>query len=258
MPAVGTFLTPFIMTTLRTYIRLILLLLVLAAPAFAQWEDSVLYNAYLKKDMNTWNRYLHANSFARMTEDEKIRYISYEYGYVATAIDEKLPDAKDHLDAFEAHINMLDTVIPPAQILAYRSSLAAYYALYNKFYFIGKGIESFKLVTQAYAIDSLDPEVITLKGNVDMHAPKAFGGDLKRALKEFELAKKIYEDNGLTHYNWNYISNWLCIAQCYERMGNVLRAIRTCEAILYAEPGFDYVRDVYLPELQSKYDKPKP
>ena len=245
-------------STIRKRIRLAALLLIMAMPAIAQWEDSVLYNAYLKNEMTTWNQYLHANSFARMSQEEQIRYLSYEYGYVATAIDEKAPDAKEHIDAFEAHINLLEPVLPPAQVLVYRSSLAAYHALYNKFFFISKGIESYNLVKQAYEIDSLNPIVLTLKGNVDMHAPKALKGDPKRALKAFELAKKLYEDNGLTQYNWNYISNWLCIAQCYEKMGNLLRAIRTCEAILYAEPGFDYVRDVYLPELQAKYDKPKP
>ena len=43
----------------------------------------------------------------------------------------------------------------------------------------------------------------------------------------------------------------LCIAQCYEKTGEVEKAIHTCQEILESIPDFSYIRDEYLPKLQQ-------
>lgn len=225
--------------------------------AKAQYSDAVLFKAYLATDMKVWDRYLHAFDFSKLSTEEKERYLNYEYGYVATAIDEKAPDAAQHLKNFEQHIQSMKGVLPEATILDYESSLAAYKALMNKAKFISCGLESFNKIKEAYQVDSLNPLVLTLKGNVDFYAPKAFGGNKKRALTYFYKAQKLFEQAGDTVNNWNYVSARLCSIQCEEKLGNVNRAVVLAQRLLQRYPNYVFLRDTYLPELLEKQRKQK-
>lgn len=228
------------------------LLLICSVSAFAQYDDCTLTEAFMRQDMSVWDRYMHAYNFNSLSQKEKLRYLSYEYGYVATAIEQKAADAKTHLTNFEAHIDAVESVLPAAKLLCYRSSAAAYHALYNKMLFVTKGAESYSLVKQAYATDSLDPGVLTLKGNVDFYAPKSLGGNKQRGMNAFFKARRIYEQRGLTHCNWNYLSCCLCIIQGYQKMGKFEKAIDECKALLKKEPNYVYVRNTLLPELERQ------
>ncbi len=237
----------------RLHTVLFLLFLLAGTPLWAQYDDCALYEEYMKQgDLRLWDNYLHAYTFENLSQKEKLRYLSYEYGYVATAIEKKEPDAKAHLTAFEKHVAQMESVLPKARYLCYTSSAAAYNALYNKMLFMSKGIESYNDVKKAYATDSLDPGVLTLKGNVEFYAPKAIGGNKQKAMQHFLLAKRIYEQKGLTQCNWNYLSTRLCIVQCYEKLGRYDKAIEECQSILKKEPNCVCVRDKMLPELQRK------
>lgn len=228
------------------------LLLICSVSAFAQYDDCALTDAYMRQDMTVWDSYLHAYSFNSLSQKEKLRYLSYEYGYVATAIEIKAADAKQHLTDFEAHIDAMEKVIPQAQLLCYRSSAAAYHALYNKVLFVTKGAESYSLVKKAYETDSLNPGVLTLKGNVDFYAPKTLGGNKQRGMSCFFKARRIYEQQNLTHCNWNYLSCCLCIIQGYQKLGQYDKAINECKALLKKEPNYVYVRETLLPEIEKQ------
>lgn len=227
-------------------------LMLLPLLAVAQYSDAVLFNAYLQADMKVWNNYLHAYDFNKLSTKEKLRYLNYEYGYVATAIDEKEPDAATHLEQFEKHIEAMKPHLSEAMYLDYMSSCVAYKALMNKAKFISYGLESKKLIYQAYEVDSLDPSVLTLKGNVDFYAPKLIGGDKKRALAYFYKAQKIFEQSGDTVNNWNYVSCLQCQIQCEDKIGNTDKAIQLARKLLARYPNHAYMRDILLPELLRK------
>ena len=220
--------------------------------SMAQYSDADLFRAYLATDMKTWDKYIHAHNFDKLSNKEKMRYINYEYGYVATAIDEKAPDAEKHLQDFEKHIAALKGILPKATVLDYESSCAAYKALMNKAKFISYGLESFNKIKEAYELDSLNPYVLTLKGNVDFYAPKAFGGNKKRALQYFRTTCRLYEAKGDTLNNWNYLSARLCSIQCEEKLGNVDKAVSLAKKLLQRYPDYAYLRDTYMPELLEK------
>lgn len=226
-----------------------------AAPLRAQsnnYTDAVLFAAYLKNDMAVWDRYLHAVNFDHAPQAEKLRYLNYEYGYVATAIDEKAADRDQHIANFEKHIAALKGVLPEATRLDYESSLAAYKGLNNKAKFISCGIESYKTINAAYAIDSMDPMVLTLKGNVDLYAPKAIGGNKPRAALYFARAVKIYEQRGDTVNNWNYLSSLNCSIQAAEELGQIEKAVNLARKLLKRYPTYAILRDTYLPKLEEK------
>lgn len=238
-------------------LSIILLLSAFCLSAQTKYTDAVLFGAYMRTDMKVWDKYLHSVKFESLSNKEKARYINYEYGYVATAIDEKAPDAEQHLKDFESHIEALKPVLPQATILDYESSCAAYKALMNKAKFISYGLESFNKIKEAFDVDSLNPYVLTLKGNVDFYAPKAFGGNKKRALSYFYKAQRIFEQKGDTVNNWNYVSARLCSIQCEEKLGNLDKAVSLAKKLLARYPDYAYLRDTYLPELLEKQAKKK-
>ena len=230
-------------------------LLLASVFSFAQYSDAVLFDAYLRSDMSVWNAYLHAYDFNKLSLAEKERYLNYEYGYVATAIDLKEPDAEQHLQNFEKHIEALKPHLEEAMYLDYRSSCVAYKALMNKAKFISYGLESKKLIYQAFEVDSLNPSVLTLKGNVDFYAPKMIGGNKQRALGYFYKAQRLFEQKGDTVNNWNYVSCLQCQIECEVKVGNTDKAIRLARKLLTRYPQHAYIRDTLLPDLLKKQKK---
>lgn len=235
--------------------RHLILLLITAncacAAAQAQFADSLLFAAYLDGEMNVWDIYLHSVSFNTLSTKEKKRYLSYEYGYVATAIDNKATDTKQHIDSFEQHIALLRPQLPEATALTYRSALAAYKAKSGKM-FLNNAIRSYTLAQEAYAADKKSEIALTLKGNIDFYAPPALGGDKKSALRYFREAQELYEASGDTLTCWNYVATRLCIIQCEDKIGNTCTALRLAEGLLRSYPSFTYLRDSYIPELCSR------
>jgi len=229
-----------------------------AASPTISFTKSQLYQAYLKNDMRVWNGYLHATSFDNLSKTDKIQYLNYEYGYLAVAVEEDVKDVEQHLQNFEAHINALVGILPEATILTYRSSLAAYKAMHNKWTFASNGMKSVQLVEQAYALDSMNPLVLTLKANVDFYAPRAFGGNKKRAIEYFLRAERLYVERGDTLQNWDLTATRLCLVQCYQKIGKIDMALQRADEMLRRDPNFVFLRDELYPELKkSKAKKSK-
>ena len=85
--------------------------------------------------------------------------------------------------------------------------------------------------------------------------PSMFGGDKKRSIEYFNRALALYGTQMQKRYNWNVLETQLTLAQCYEKTGQVDKAIALCEQVLKSEPNYVYMRDVYLPQLKSSYNK---
>lgn len=241
----------------KTFALICLSVICACAMAQAQYTDKVLCDAYMAENMKVWDAYLHSVSFSKLSLTEQKRYLNYEYGYVATAINEKAPDAKQHLKDLEAHINALETKLPKSTVLTYRSGMLAYHALMNKLQFLTKGMESFNMIKDAYKADPNDPMMLCLKGNVDFYAPKAFGGSKDRAMEYFYKAIKLYEQQQKTVDNWNYMSARMCAIQCEDQKGNVKKALGMAEQLLKEYPNYKMLRDKYLPDLRTRAAKSK-
>jgi len=215
----------------------------------AQYTKQQMYDAYLTQNMRLWDKYLHAHKWTNLSTAEKSIYINYEYGYIATAIDEKQPDAKQHIEVFLSHINDMSQVLPEATILVYKSSYAAYRAKAYTMEFASQGLKAMNIAKDAVRVDSLNPLALTLYGCVEFYAPKLFGGNKHRALQAFTKAEYIYKQTGDTINNWNYISCQMQRAMCLEKIGNKTEAIALCKKILQDAPNFIFIRDTYLPSL---------
>lgn len=233
-------------------IFLLTVLLLIPVLGCAQYSEQELYNAYLKSDMGLWKEYIEQADWSTITLREKQRLLNYQYGYVAFAISADDKDAEMHLDKFEQHIEYMEKLLDPSTLACYRSSYAAYKMSFNVFRKLIYANQAMSWANEAMRLDSLNPAALTLKANIDLYCPKAFGGNKTRALYYFLRAEKRYQELGMTRYNWNYRALQLCIAQCYEKTGYKEKAIAKCQSILKEEPRFAYIRDIYLPTLLGK------
>lgn len=235
-------------------LNIIFLTLLINLPLYAaDFSKRVLYEAYLASDMTVWGNYLKRMDTKSLSIAEMAEMVNYEYGYIAFCQGEKrMDEAEERLRLFEQHINRLETGgYSPSNVQVYRSSVCAYQIAYNKLKFISLANKAIAFVEKAVEIDSLNPIALTLKGNVDFYRPGAVGGSKKRALETFLKAEKLMRQQRMTVDCWNYRSLQMCIAQCYEKLGDKKKAIAYCEHILDEEPDFVYIRDVYLPELKK-------
>lgn len=229
-------------------------LLFCSALCFAQYTDEQLYEAFLHQDMSVWRDFVTTSKWEELSVEERKRLINYEYGFLATAIDRKDPQADEYLSAFRKHVEneYKEEHISEAHYCMYMSSVNAYDFMLNKSRLFSAGLQSFKLVKRAAELAPDDPFVLTLKANVDFYAPSAFGGDKEEALKMFTRARNLFVKNMDCTHLWNYASLRMCIAQCYEKTGDTQRAIDECRSILSEIPDFRYIRDEYLPYLLEK------
>ena len=218
----------------------------------AQYSDKEMYQAYLKQDMAYWDSYIHHYNWSQLSKSEKERYLNYEYGYIATAIDEKQPDAKKHNDDFLEHIDEMEHILPKATILTYRSSYAAYRAKLSTWEYAKQGVKAMQLAKEAVKADKNNPLALTLLGCVDFYAPGLFGGSKPNALKSFTKAEKIFCQQGDTINNWNYASVCMQLAMCLDKTGKTDEAIALCRKMLQRDPNFLFIRDEYLPQLLKK------
>lgn len=223
----------------------------------AQYTDEQLFADYLRRDLHSWRTFIETADWEKADTRERMRIINYEYGCIASAIDSVPDKAQGYLAKFKQHIESLHGTIPESTYCTYASAAAAYDFMLDKSKLFSAGLKSFNLCKEAVEHDPNDPIALTLKGNVDFYAPKGFGGNKKRALEEFLKAERIFKERGGYRYLWNYWAMQLCIAQCYDKTGDIDNAITQCKKILKENPDFEYVRDEYLPSLLQRKQKGK-
>lgn len=217
------------------------------------YSDSVLYQAYLHNNIKIWKDYIEVSDWQHLNLTERLRLLHYEYGYVATLID--ATEGKTNLQAatylarYERHLTCLQDSLSPSQYAAYLSAANAYTFMLDKRKLISAGLQSFQLAKNAVRLDSNEPMALILKGNIYFYAPRALGGNKQQALEMYLKAKQQLEKQRLTAFNWTYTALLLCIAQCYEKTGQLDKAIEETQRILKNNPEFIYVRDTYLPSL---------
>jgi len=234
----------------------ILVLMLVAKLAYCQFSDQQLYQAYMQADLSMWGQYIDAQDWSRLSHAERKRLINYEYGYIPVLADQKrMDEAARYLKQYNQHLSAEQKYLSQADYLAYLSASHAYAYLLDKSLILSEGMQSFKIAKQAVEADESNVIALTLKGNVDFYAPKLFGGSKEKAMEMFLKAEKSMEQDPYYQYLWNLPAMQLCIAQCYEKLGDLEAAIRQTNKILARHPNFKYVKDTYWPQLKQKKQK---
>ncbi|MBR1923048.1 MAG: hypothetical protein IJ838_04785 [Paludibacteraceae bacterium] len=226
-------------------ITLILLALLAGCPA----TDSLLYVSYLEQDLTSWSTYLNATDWEKADGEERNRILLYEYGYVPYLHSKgDTLGSRTFYQRFEAHITEYEPLLTTAEYAAYRSAAYAYS------YMLGDGgllaaYQSLRYAKKSVEADSLCPLALIVRGNVYFYAPHIAGGSKKKALRCFQAAERVMENDSDYRYIWIYPSTQLCIAQCLDKIGKPSEAKLMCKKILRLHPSFVYVREEYFPTL---------
>jgi len=221
-------------------------------------HQSVIYQAYISGKMDKWASVITSVEKEKSPGiDRKLELISYYYGYSGYLIGTKKTEtAEKYIDKAEKLINDVLKKSPAnATALAYKGSFTGFRIGISKFKAITLGPESNASIEKALKIDPDNVQAIVDKGNSLFHTPKIFGGDKKEALKLFQKAAALLENNSGAINNWFYLNVLTLIAKTYEQTGNYQQALHTYNKILKFEPDYQWVKNELYPACQAKVRK---
>jgi len=180
-----------------------------------------------------------------------------EYGLIAWCIGEdrcQEDEVEARLDRTEGYLKAL-TALPggaargyatQGALLAMRIGLSPAKAVYL-------GPRSSSYLDQAMAADPQEPAAWVEKANMYYHAPGWLGGDKAKAIQYFAEAARLYEARpALRQANWLYLHSLTWLGRAYADTGQLAEARRTYRRLLAFEPGFSWVRDELLPEVEAQ------
>jgi len=235
---------------------LLFVCLFVAGLAFGQFSDEQLYKAYMQSDLSLWGQYIDAQNWNQLSHAERKRLINYEYGYIPVLADQqRMNEAARYLCQYNQHLACEQAYMSQADFLAYTAASHAYAYLLDKSKIMSEGLQSFKVSKQAVDADPKNVIALTLKGNVDFYAPRLFGGNKQKAMEMFLQAEQMMLTDTAYKYLWNLPAMQLCIAQCYDYLGDTDAAIQQVYKLLRTHPHFSYAKDTYLPQLKQKKQK---
>lgn len=229
----------------------LLIFLLNTLPCAAQ-TDAVLCQAYRQEKMTVWATYLNQSDWETLSNEQKNRWLDYQYGYVAYAIDAKLPDAKAHWKDFgqrlQEQAGQLDTVVS----LCYQAAYEVYGVSLDSRNKVKHAAKALSLSKAALKLDDSHYAALVLAGNVAFYRPALLGGNKRDALQYYLRAEQALQ--ALPHYSdhWTYWATELCIAQCYEQLGDQEQALQKAYAILEQAPDFRFVWASLIPRLEEE------
>ena len=111
------------------------------------------------------------------------------------------------------------------------------------------------LLDEAQGINPAIPYSYAIRGMMKYNTPGIFGGSYEEALKNFNVAVKLLQnDEDVNNHNpdWGYVEMLAWIGRTQEQLDNNEAAHFTYKKALSVEPNFGWVRYSLLPELEKK------
>lgn len=225
----------------------------------AAYIEKVSYKAYVTNSLALW-RTIEKKASERYQDDtddmqKLFDLATVQYGLLSACIAKQ--DEKEFNKYLPKAAKNVDT------LLKYNSKWAAAHALKagvlssEMAFSPAKGMilgpKSNNHIEKAITLDPQEPTGWIQKAGSKLHTPKMFGGSLKEAVKSYEKAVKLYEqDSSNMRENWQYLSakTWLGIAYTKNEMFD--EALQVYKDIMTFEPGFGWVKYDLLPNLKEK------
>ena len=198
-------------------------------------DDAYLLNAYLSNDMDVWKAHI-----------DSVVDLPYEYGYCAALMETDREAARRYVKRFHQHVEQAKNSLPAGHYKMYKSAAWVYELRLHESFHPAKALQWAK---EAVSEAPEDPLTLTYCGMALFYAPKPFGSK-KDALGYFLRAEKQFASS--EWYNcWWRAATLMYISQCYEKQGDVQKAIRKANSILAEYPDYQFIQTVYLPLLRS-------
>lgn len=115
------------------------------------------------------------------------------------------------------------------------------------------GPQNYYTLKDGARLDSLDPILLQEQANAKFWAPELLGGDLQQAIRLYQLAMQIWqEENHCLHCNWRYLYNIAQLGVALKKNGQTADARQLWLKALEIQPNYAWVRDELLPGLKEK------
>ena len=226
--------------------RIVIILLLFSGLCFAQSWEQPLLNAYLTNNMSVWKTYIDSLSNLQQQSGQTSKILPYEYGYCAALLETDKEAAKPYVQRFRKHVESAQNTLPKGH---YEMYLSAVYVFELRLHESFHPVKSLGLARDAVKLAPNDPLTLTYCATALFYAPKPFGSKTE-ALELFLRAEKLFQDS--KWYNcWWRPAALMYIAQCYEKQGNTAEALSRAKSLLKAYPDYAYIRDTYLPALET-------
>lgn len=233
----------------------IILLSVTIAPAFASRKTEI-YKAYIGNKMDRWQNIIDKMEQEKIYEEDFLaQLVNFQYGYIGYCIgNDKTEMAKEYLEKAEKNLKLLSKEdANPSVIHAYESAFYGFKIGFNRLRAPFYGPRSIKHAELAIELDKKNPLGYIQYGNSQFYMPPIFGGSKKEAIKYFQKAQELMEqDSERIENDWNYLSLLTLIAQSFEEMEQYKQAQDYYEKILNVEPDFLWVKNELYPSFLQK------
>lgn len=192
-----------------------LILLVVSGLCFAQYSNRQLYQAYLDQDITIWGEYIASVEWEKLSLEEKMQLLNYEYGYTAVILGQDKEKAKAVLQRYEQHLCALKENLPQARYEAYWASVYTYKMALEKKRMIVHAKNLFACINRIKELNTEDALALSMLGNVEFYAPT---GSKKRALMYFQQADSVYDVQAKEYEMWNHQAVKENIERCWEKL----------------------------------------
>ncbi len=101
--------------------------------------------------------------------------------------------------------------------------------------------------------DKNNPRIYLTRGIMFYNTPVQFGGGVEKAIKQFEIALKLFENNEAENQkiSWGHAETYAWKGQAYLRGNEVELSKQAYEKALNIEPNFGWVEYQLLPQLEN-------
>ena len=212
------------------------------------------YTAYINSSIFMWKQLSkeadNILSDNKSSTNNKIRAIKLKYGLLYGCLSNK--DQQTYDQYLDETINQLETLLKNNKETSDLYTVSAAIMSVQMGFSPAKGMtlgsQSGKHIDKALNLDSISAIAWRQLASSKYFTPKMFGGDINEAIKSYEHAIQLFEENNQTR-DWVYLDAlaWLGIA--YEKIGDEEKAKTIYEKALKIEPGFTWIKNRLLPTL---------
>jgi tetratricopeptide (TPR) repeat protein len=221
-------------------------------------NNCTVFKGYLEGDLLIWlNGIGEQEKKYRETRsrDDLFVLILSKYGYIGYIVGMKLEgDVREILSSTEENVELLAKEPAYASTAAaLRGAMLAMRIKLNPLKATYLGTKSLRLMEESISIDKNNPVGWVELGNARFHMPSFAGGSYKEAIRCFEEAIDLFENDPLKmRCNWHYLHALAWLAKSYEGVGDNVQAKKIYEKLLKTEPGFQWVSRELYPTILKK------
>ncbi len=258
------------MKSLKNYFKLILVVLLASQTLFAQSKDGLLKNiksltyegyfqfdkSYFIKAIGLCDRIIAVNP----DDAEALYYSAYsayrlvnigmvkeEHSLIDTYLEKSIDDAKK---LFGNEIFSSDAYVVAAASLMMKLAVDISDAP-------NLSMKIHGYLDNAEKSDQNNPRICLTRGTMFYNTPPQFGGGADKALKQFEMALKLFESNESVNekVSWGHAEAYAWKGLAHEKLNEIEKSKSAFDTALKIESNFGWVKYQLLPALEKRSDK---